>query len=42
LSFATLSSIGTFLAARAEAAWKLCATNSIAGWREFFGEPFPS
>lgn len=42
LSTATLSSVGVFLAARAEVAWRLCSTNVITGWREFFGEPFPS
>jgi hypothetical protein len=42
LSFATRSSIGTFLAARAEVAWRLCQTNEIAGWHEFFGDPFPN
>lgn len=42
LSSATLLSVGTFLAARSEAAWRLCATNTTTGWREFFGQPFPS
>jgi hypothetical protein len=42
LSVVTLSTLGTFLAARADAAWRLCATNETYGWREFFGEPFPS
>ena len=42
LSSTTLSSVGTFLAARSEAAWRLCATNATTGWREFFGQPFPS
>jgi hypothetical protein len=42
LNLTTLASLGTFLTARAEAAWSLCKTNAIYGWREFFGEPFPS
>jgi hypothetical protein len=42
LDLATLASVGTFLSARADVAWKLCATNAIYGWREFFGDPFPS
>jgi len=42
LSAVTLASIGTFLSQRAEAAWHLCSTNAIVGWREFFGEPFPT
>jgi Second Messenger Oligonucleotide or Dinucleotide Synthetase domain len=46
LSQSTLASVGTFLAARAEFAWKLCADTSLgsalAGWREFFGDGFPA
>jgi Second Messenger Oligonucleotide or Dinucleotide Synthetase domain len=42
LSYATLSSLATFLAARAEVAWQLCRADKIRGWTEFFGEPFPS
>jgi len=42
LSSTTLLSASAFLAARSEAAWRLCATNTTAGWREFFGQPFPS
>jgi hypothetical protein len=42
LSYATLSSFATFLAARAEVAWQLCDANAIHGWTEFFGVPFPS
>lgn len=41
LSVTTLSSVGAFLAGRAAEAWRLCSTDAIAGWREFFGEPFP-
>jgi hypothetical protein len=41
LSVLTLSSVGGFLATKAEAAWRLCATNSTTGWRDFFGQPFP-
>ncbi len=41
LSYATLSSLATLLAARAEVAWRLCKANTINGWGEFFGEPFP-
>jgi hypothetical protein len=41
LSAATLSALGTFLAARAENAWRLCQAKTISGWHEFFGEPFP-
>jgi Second Messenger Oligonucleotide or Dinucleotide Synthetase domain len=45
LSESTLSQISTFLAKRAEVAWQLCKNtvtqDSISGWREFFGEPFP-
>jgi hypothetical protein len=46
LSQVTLASIGTFLTARAEVAWRLCkdtfATSALAGWRDFLGEPFPA
>jgi len=42
LSHATLSSLATFLAARAEVAWQLCEANTIHVWTEFFGVPFPS
>ena len=46
LSQATLATIGTFLASRAEVAWTLCAdkfvTSALTGWRAFFGEPFPA
>jgi hypothetical protein len=42
LSSTLLVSLSTFVAARSEAAWRLCATNAITGWREFFGQPFPS
>jgi hypothetical protein len=46
LSQATLATIGTFLASRAEVAWTLCAdkfvTSALVGWRAFFGEPFPA
>ncbi len=42
LSYATLSSLATFLAARAEVAWQLCEANTIHVWTEFFGVPFPS
>jgi hypothetical protein len=42
LSYAALSSLAPFLADRAEVAWQLCRANAIDGWREFFGEPFPS
>lgn len=46
LGQSTLSSIGTFLAARAEVAWRLCKDPSVmsalSGWREFFGDPFPA
>jgi hypothetical protein len=42
LSHATLSSLATFLAARAEVAWQLCNADKIRGWTEFFGVPFPS
>jgi len=45
LSVSTLSSVGAFLAGRAEVAWRLCADKSaaaLAGWRDFFGELFPS
>ena len=42
LNYATLSSLATFLAARAEVAWQLCKADKIRGWTEFFGEPFPS
>lgn len=46
LSQSTLATIGTFLASRAEVAWGLCAdkavTSALAGWRAFFGEPFPA
>jgi SMODS domain-containing protein len=41
-SHATLSSLETFLADRADAAWQLCLADKIRGWTEFFGEPFPS
>jgi hypothetical protein len=42
LSYATLSSLAGFLAARAEVAGQLCNANKIHGWTEFFGVPFPS
>jgi SMODS domain-containing protein len=42
LSHAILSSLATFLAARAKVAWELCDANTIRGWTEFFGVPFPS
>ena len=42
LNVATLVALGTFLATKAAAAWQLCAANTVQGWREFFGEPFPS
>jgi hypothetical protein len=42
LSYATLSSLATFLAARAKVARELCDANTIHGWTEFFGVPFPS
>jgi SMODS domain-containing protein len=42
LSYATLSSLGTFLGARAKVAWQLCNANTVRGWTEFFGVPFPS
>jgi hypothetical protein len=41
LSYTALSSLAPFLAGRAEAAWQLCRANTINGWHEFFGEPFP-
>jgi hypothetical protein len=41
-NLATLSALGTFLAGRAEVAWGLCQSNTLSGWREFFGEPFPT
>jgi hypothetical protein len=42
LPYTTRASLGTVLKARADAAWRLCSTNAVYGWREFFGEPFPS
>jgi hypothetical protein len=42
LSYAALSSLATFMAARAEVAWQLCSADTIRGWTEFFGEPFPT
>jgi len=46
LSQTTLVSVGTFLASRAEVAWRLSADNfvgnALAGWREFFGDIFPA
>jgi len=41
LSLTTLSTVSAFLAGRAAEAWRLCSTDSMAGWRGFFGEPFP-
>jgi len=46
LGQSTLASLGTFLAARAEVAWKLCnekvVGSALSGWRDFFGDGFPS
>lgn len=42
LSSESLSAVGTFLGSRANVAWQLAGTNTVAGWREFFGEPFPA
>jgi Second Messenger Oligonucleotide or Dinucleotide Synthetase domain len=41
LDYVRLTALGAFLKARADVAWRLCAANTIHGWREFFGEPFP-
>ncbi len=42
LDFATLTALGAFLKARADVAWQLCRADTVQGWREFFGDPFPS
>lgn len=46
LSQSTLAAIGTFLADRADVAWKLAtenqAANALLGWRAFFGDNFPA
>jgi SMODS domain-containing protein len=41
-----LAGLGTYLSGRADEAWRLAKledkTQALAGWRPFFGEPFPA